>query len=71
MTVLEKRGIEPPIFLDAAESHTSRITRRRHASMSLRQRRYPKEEFARRGDEIYDRDIRAGRDGSPRRIRRD
>lgn len=27
--------------------------------MSLRQRRYPKEEFARRGNEIYDRDIRA------------
>jgi hypothetical protein len=27
--------------------------------MSGRQPRYPKEEFARRGDEIYDRDIRA------------
>jgi hypothetical protein len=27
--------------------------------MSLRQRRYPKEEFARRGNEIYDRDTLA------------
>jgi len=27
--------------------------------MPLRQRRYPKEEFARRGNEIYERDIRA------------
>jgi hypothetical protein len=27
--------------------------------MSVRQPRYPLEEFARRGDEIYDRDIRA------------
>jgi len=26
--------------------------------MTIRQPRYPKEEFARRGDEIYDRDIR-------------
>jgi hypothetical protein len=26
--------------------------------MTVRQRRYPKEEFARRGNEIYDRDIR-------------
>ena len=27
--------------------------------MTVRQRRYPMEEFARRGDEIYDRDIRS------------
>ena len=27
--------------------------------MTVRQPRYPLEEFARRGDEIYDRDIRA------------
>jgi hypothetical protein len=27
-------------------------------TMSVRQRRYPKDEFARRGNEIYDRDIR-------------
>ena len=26
--------------------------------MTVRQRRYPKEEFARRGDEIYERDVR-------------
>jgi hypothetical protein len=27
--------------------------------MTVRQRRYPKEEFARRGNEIYERDIRS------------
>src|SRR5438876_11971652 len=29
-----------------------------HKKMTVRQRRYPKEEFARRGNEIYQRDIR-------------